>query len=586
MQLRWWAPFAHKVAVSCAAGTIDAEPEPEHPGWFRADDDRLAHGVDYDLHLDGEKYPDPLARWLPTGVHGRARVFDTTLFDWTDSGWAGRPLDGDAVVYELHVGTFTTGGTLDAAAARLPELADLGVSHVELMPLAAFDGINGWGYDGVALNAVHAPYGGPEALCRLVDRAHELGLAVLLDVVHNHLGPSGNYWEHFGPFFHDRHHNPWGAAVNLDAPGSEDVRHLLAGSAIGWLRDFHLDGLRLDAVHELKDDRATHYLQQLSVAVDELAGQVGRPLVLVAESDRNDPRTVTSSSLGGLGMTAQWDDDVHHGLHWLLTGETDGYYADFGSLDATAHALAHGFLHDGRWSSFRGRRHGRRVNFRRTPPTRFVASLQTHDQVGNRAAGERLSQLVGTDRLAAGAALLLALPYVPMLFMGEEWGASTPWRYFTSFADPELAAAVTAGRRAEFADHGWDGKVPDPQDPATFATSVLDWAERDSGDHAALLRWYRALVSWRREVPASGAPYCGSGAGTDGRPAWFGVAAGQRTAVVNLGDTAVRLPLAAADAQGAPQIDLCWPDAAATVTGGKLVLPAGASVVGRGLLQV
>jgi maltooligosyltrehalose trehalohydrolase len=584
--MRWWAPFAEMVAVRCAGTTIDADAEQDHPGWFCADDDRLAHGVDYELLLDGEAYPDPLARWLPGGVHSPARVFDATRYAWTDGDWEGSTLDDDAVLYELHVGTFTPGGTLDSAAERLPYLVELGISHVELMPLAAFDGVQGWGYDGVALNAVHSPYGGPEALCRFVDRAHELGLAVLLDVVHNHLGPSGNYWDHFGPFFHDRHHNPWGAAVNLDAPGSEDVRHLLVGSASAWLRDFHLDGLRMDAVHELRDSRAKHYLQELAVVVDELSGQVGRPLVLIAESDRNDPRTVTSSALGGLGMSAQWDDDVHHGLHWLLTGETDGYYADFGSLDAVGYALAHGFLHDGRHSTFRGRRHGRRVNFRRTPPTRFVASLQTHDQVGNRAAGERLSALVGADRLAAGAALLLTLPYVPMLFMGEEWGASTPWCYFTSFADPELAAAVTAGRRAEFAGHGWDGEIPDPQDPATFAASVLDWDERRTGRHNDVLQWYRSLIAWRRTVPASGAPYCGSAKDRDGRPSWFAVAVGRRTAVANLGSESVRLPVGPPDAEEGPCVDLCWPDGSVELADSQLILPAGSTAVGRGLLQI
>jgi maltooligosyltrehalose trehalohydrolase len=585
--LRWWAPYAARVAVVAAGQPIEARPE-EEAGWFQADDPRLAHGVDYTLLLDGHPVPDPLARWLPGGVHGPARVFDPTVFAWSDADWTGRPLDPDAVVYELHVGTFTRGGTLDAAAKQLPQLAALGVSHLELMPLAAFDGDRGWGYDGVAFNAVHTAYGGPEALCRFVDLAHESGLAVLLDVVHNHLGPSGNNWDRFGPFFNDALASPWGAAVNLDAAGSAAVRELLMGSAVGWLRDFHLDGLRLDAVHELRDGRARHYLAELAIAVDALAGQVGRPLSLIAESDRNDPRTVTSAALGGLGMTAQWDDDVHHALHWLLTGETGGYYADFGSLDAVAHALERAFLHDGRYSTFRGRQHGRPVDFGRTPPTRFVVALQTHDQVGNRAGGERLAQLVDTDRLAAGAALLLALPYVPMLFMGEEYGARTPWQFFTSFPDADLGAAVTQGRQREFGGHGWEGEIPDPQAPETFEASVLDWEEASRPDGAALLEWYRALISWRREVPATGPPTCRYAGDARGRPRWFAISAGRRSAVANLGDEPVLVAIeSSVDPERDGAVDLVWPPAsAAAPAGGRLVLPPGATALGRGLAVV
>jgi maltooligosyltrehalose trehalohydrolase len=582
-----WAPHAGAVRALPA----DGEPETlrrlgDAPGWFCGGRTWWRAGADYLLEVDGVAVPDPRATYLPHGVHGPARVVEPAAFTWTDDAWAGRDLADGAVVYEMHVGTVTAEGTLDSAIGILDELAALGVTHVELLPLAAFDGPVGWGYDGVALNAVHAPYGGPEALVRFVDAAHGLGLAVLLDVVHNHLGPSGNYWATFGPFFTDAHSTPWGPAVNLDDRGSDEVRAILVDSALRWLRDFHLDGLRLDAVHELRDGRARTFLEELGLAVADLAATLGRPLAVIAETDRNDPRTIAPVEAGGLGMTAQWDDDVHHALHWLLTGETSGYYGDFDSCDAVARALERAFLHDGRWSSFRGRTHGRPVDWTRTDPWRLVVSLQTHDQVGNRAAGDRLVALAGIDRAAAGAALLLTLPYTPMLFMGEEWGASTPWCFFSSFPDEGLSRAVTEGRRREFAEFGWDpAGIPDPQDPATHALSVLRREEQVVGDHAVLLQWYRDLLALRGSGGGPGQASAEPGAATaggltcaweadeSGKPRWFAVHRPGWVTAVNLSEGELLVP-----AEGVTSVAASWREAATRRPEGVLLRGGGSAV--------
>jgi maltooligosyltrehalose trehalohydrolase len=491
-----WVPGAESVEV-IVDGRRRLMNSGTRPGWWHLET-AAGHGSRYAFAVDGgPPRPDPRSRWQPDGPDGESAVVDHARFRWTDRRWAGRALPG-GVVYELHVGTFTPEGTFDAALGRLDHLVELGITHVELMPVAAFPGRHGWGYDGVCLWAVHEPYGGPEGLKRFVDGCHARGLAVILDVVHNHLGPSGNHLPAFGPYFTDRYHTPWGSAVNLDGPGSDEVRAFLVGSALAWLRDYHLDGLRLDAVHELVDRRAVHLLEELALAVDRLASALGRPLTLIAESDLNDPRVVTPREAGGMGVHAQWSDDLHHALHALLTGERQGYYADFGSMEALAHTLTRVWLHDGRWSSFRGRHHGRPVDVNRTPGHRFLAYLQDHDQVGNRARGDRISAQLKPDLLAVGAALVLTSPFTPMLFMGEEWGATTPWAYFTDHSDPELAEAVRRGRRAEFAAHGWRAEdVPDPQDPATVAASVLDWAQPSAEPHARLLAWYRELIALR-----------------------------------------------------------------------------------------
>ena len=434
-------------------------------------------GIDYGFRLDGgDPLPDPRSPRQPFGIKGVSRTYDHSAFTWTDRGWRGGPLHG-SVIYELHVGTFTPEGTLDAAIERLGHLGGLGVDTVQLMPVAAFPGEHGWGYDGIHLWAVHEPYGGPDALKRFVDACHARRLAVLLDVVYNHVG-IGNRLGAFGPYFTEAHVTPWGPAVNLDQPGSDEVRAFLIENALMWLRDYHLDGLRLDAVHAFEDHRAMHFLEQLTAEVQALAARLNRDLVLIAESDLNDPRLVTSREAGGYGLTAQWSDDFHHAVHAAITGERQGYYCDFGSMGTLAHTMTRVFFHDGRWSAFRGRSHGRQVDIFRVPAHRFLCYLQNHDQVGNRATGDRIAADLHPDMVKVGAGLVLTAPYTPMLFMGEEWGADTPWQYFTDHVDPWLADAVAQGRREEFARHGWAAEdVPDPQDKATFTRSKLDWSQ-------------------------------------------------------------------------------------------------------------
>jgi maltooligosyltrehalose trehalohydrolase len=493
-----WAPDASAVDLVLRDGVLPMRSAVG--GWWEREVAEADHGTDYAFSVDGGKpLPDPRSPWQPDGIHGFSRVFDADRFAWTDDDWAGRDVRG-SVFYELHIGTFTPDGTLDAAAEHLDYLVLLGIEVISLLPVAAFPGRHGWGYDGVDLYAVHEAYGGPEALQRFVDRCHEAGLAVCLDVVYNHLGPSGNYLSSFGPYFTDRHSTPWGQAVNLDDTGSAEVRRFICDNALRWFRSFHLDALRLDAVHALVDDSPTHLLAELSLDTEALAKELGRPLGLVAESDLNDPRTVEPVSEGGLGMTAQWSDDFHHALHALLTGERFGYYVDFGEPVVFAKTLTQVFLHAGSYSTFRGKNWGRPVDPAKHRGGEFLAYLSNHDQVGNRALGDRPALTPG--QLAIGAALVVTSPYTPMLFMGEEWGASTPWRYFTDHDEPELAEAVRSGRRHEFAEHGWDAdEIPDPQDPETWRSSVLDWSEPDVSPHRELLGWHRELLGLRARMP-------------------------------------------------------------------------------------
>lgn len=509
--LRVWAPRASRVDLVLPTSGSTEPMTADDGGWWRAERSLLS-GIDYAFSLDGgPPRPDPRSPWQPAGVHGPSRTFDAAAHAWADGDWPGRDVLG-AVTYELHVGTFTPEGTLDAAVGRLDHLVDLGVDVVELMPIAAFAGHHGWGYDGVALWAVHEPYGGPAALQRFVDAAHARGLAICLDVVDNHLGPSGNYLAEFGPYFTDRHQTPWGAAVNLDGDGSAEVRAFVIEKALRWFRDFHVDALRLDAVHALVDDSPRHLLAELSDAVATLAKEIGRPLSLVAESDANDPRTVTPTGEAfegrpGYGMTAQWADDVHHALHALLTGERQGYYDDFGAPETLAKALTGAFVHDGGWSTFRGKPWGAPV-----PPETdgrcFVVCSQNHDQVGNRALGDRPSRVLAPGALAVSAAVVLLGPFTPMLFMGEEWGATTPFQYFSDHEEPELAEAISRGRAREFGGHGWaelygaDVVVPDPQARETFEASRLDWAEPGSDGGRWMLDLYRALTRLRHTEPA------------------------------------------------------------------------------------
>ncbi len=585
---RVWAPAAQQLQLETSDGRTPMSRD-EH-GWWSVSLVAPADGR-YAYRVDGsDPLPDPRALRMPDGVHAPSALFDPGAFDWTDQQWPGVDL-ARSVIYELHVGTFTAEGTLDAARSRLDHLVALGVTLVELMPVAAFPGRHGWGYDGVGLYAVHEPYGGPVALQRFVDACHARGLGVCLDVVYNHLGPSGNYLGRYGPYFTDQHRTPWGDAVNLDGPGSDEVRAFVTDNALLWLRDFHVDALRLDAVHALHDDRAVPLAEELSARVDALSAHDGRPRWLIAESDRNDPGTVLprrAGGGGGLGLHAQWADDVHHGLHVLLTGETGGYYADFADPGAVAKVLTTPFFHDGTRSSFRDRHHGRAVDRRTVPGWRFVAALQTHDQVGNRATGQRLSALTGDGRLAIGAALLLTGPYTPMLFMGEEWAASTPWQYFTDHAEPELAEAIRAGRRAEFAGHGWDGQapssssapssVPDPQHEATVAASRLDWHETAGARHTRMLGWYRSLLALRRDRAELRDPWLDRvGVEHDQAAGTLVVHRGRHRVVANLADAPRTVDLGDELADAA--VLACWGPIGAPDARGRLQVPAVSAVV-------
>jgi maltooligosyltrehalose trehalohydrolase len=574
-----WAPKADRVDLDVRA--------PDHPrdtvpmvrgphGWWQLDVDGAGHGTDYAFRPDGgDPTPDPRSPWQPDGVHAPSRVFDTGRHSWADGAWRGVDVRG-RVFYELHIGTFTDAGTLDAAQERLDHLVGLGVEVVSLMPVAAFPGRWGWGYDGVGLYAVHEPYGGPAALQRFVDACHARGLAVCLDVVYNHLGPSGNYLSRFGPYFTDAHTTPWGQGVNLDDTGSEHVRRWVVDNALRWFRDFHVDALRLDAVHALVDDSPQHVLAQLSLETAALAEELGRPLGLVAESDLNDPRMVEPVSAGGLGMTAQWSDDFHHALHALLTGEHQGYYCDFGSMEVLAKTLTRVFLHDGGLSTFRGRPWGAPVDRERHSGHAFLAYTQNHDQVGNRALGDRPSMSLPPGRQAAAAALLLTSPFTPMLFMGEEWGAATPWQFFTDHSEPDLASAIRDGRRREFAEHGWSGTaVPDPQDPATRDASVLDWSQMDAEPHARLLAWYRGLVELRgREPDLHDGRLAGVSVEHDAAAGWLVVSRGAFRVVVNLADDVRTVPLDAAPSE----VMAAWDGAGLEASAVRLPGPSAAVV--------
>ncbi|OJU42950.1 MAG: malto-oligosyltrehalose trehalohydrolase [Microbacterium sp. 69-7] len=500
MTIEVWAPRAARVRLRLAGlpdGAADIEMTPRDAGWWTT----LATpnpGEEYGFVLDdSDVRPDPRSRRQPRGVHDLSAWDDAASFVWSDAAWTGRQLAG-GLIYELHVGTFTREGTLDAAIGRLPHLVELGVTHVELLPVNGFNGTHNWGYDGVLWYTVQEDYGGPEAYRRFVDAAHGAGLAVVQDVVYNHLGPSGNYLPEFGPYLRDGQSTTWGSSIDLD---QRAVRDYIIDNALMWLGEMHVDGLRLDAVHALHESASSpvHILQEIAERVDALSAHVGRPLSLIAESDLNDPIMILPREAGGYGLTAQWVDDWHHAVHVALTGETEGYYADFADPQALPKTWTGGFYHDGTFSSFRGRDWGAPLPAA-VPSWRLVTFAQDHDQIGNRAAGDRLSQSLTPARLEVAAVLTMTAPGTPMLFMGEEWGACTPWQFFTSHPEPELAAATREGRKAEFARMGWDESlVPDPNDPATFERSKLDWSELDQSAHARLLSLYRALARLRRD---------------------------------------------------------------------------------------
>ena len=492
-----WAPRAQTVAIAVNGDYY--EMQPAHGGWWKARIEAAVAGADYAFLVDGEgPFPDPRSACQPRGVHGPSRLIDHSGFRWTDQKWQAKPL-ASALIYELHIGTFTPAGTFESAAERLDYLLDLGVTHVELMPVNEFPGEWGWGYDGVDVYAPHHAYGAPAQLKQFVNLCHAKGLAVLLDVVYNHLGPSGNYLSRFGPYFTPAYATPWGEAINFDRAGSHEVRRFFLDNAAMWLRDYHFDGLRLDAIHAYHDRSALPFLEQLAAEVEALSAQVGRSLVLIAESDLNDPRVVTCRAAGGSGIDAQWSDDFHHALHSVLTGETNGYYEDFGSLAHLATALRQAYVYTGGYSPHRDRNHGRPV--RGLSGHRFLGYSQNHDQVGNRANGDRLCQLVSAGRQKIAAALVLISPFVPMLFQGEEFRASSPFLYFTQHEDAELGGLVSAGRRSEFVAFGWHpDNVPDPQDPVNFQRSKLNWAELGREPNRSLLDWYKKLIALRRST--------------------------------------------------------------------------------------
>ena len=499
ISFRVWAPNAKQVEIKIGSDLLGMTAGED--GWWLVEIPGDGAGVDYAFVLDrDDPLPDPRSPWQPNGIHGASRTVDHAAFQWTDQHWRPPPLSS-TIFYELHVGTFTSKGTFIAVIDKLDYLVDLGVTHIELMPIAEFSGNRGWGYDGVDLYAPHHVYGEPDDLKRLIDACHARGLAVVLDVVYNHLGPAGNYLARFGPYFTQRYATPWGQAMNFDGAGSDQVRRFFCDNALMWLRDYHLDGLRIDAVHAILDTSAVHLLEELACEVAELQTQTGRPLALIAESDLNDPRIVRSREIGGYGIHAQWSDDFHHALHCVLTGEHAGYYRDFGSLADLAKALQQAFVYDGCYSAFRRRRHGRTPNG--LSGDSFLGYLQTHDQIGNRAKGDRSSHLMSVGRLKIAAALVLTAPFIPMLFQGEEWGATSPFLYFTDHKDPELGRSVTEGRRREFTAFGWDPEeIPDPQAVETFERSKLDWCERDEEHHAGLWAWHRRLIKLRREISA------------------------------------------------------------------------------------
>jgi maltooligosyltrehalose trehalohydrolase len=474
--------------------------EPEDHGYHSATVDGLAEGRRYRLRLEAPgEFPDPASRSQPDGVHGPSALVDLSAWSWNDHGWTGLPMEA-LVTYELHVGAFTPEGTFDAVVPSLDELQDLGVTAVELMPVAQFPGQRNWGYDGVFPYAVQNSYGGPDGLRRLVGACHARGLAVVLDVVYNHLGPEGNHLAEFGPYLTDRHRVPWGPAINFDGSGSDQVRQFFIENALQWLDDFHIDALRIDAIHGIVDTSSRPFLMELAEAVDDRAERLGRKTQLIAESDLGDVRVIRPRQLGGFGMAAQWTDDFHHSVHALLTGERVGYYADFGSLEHLARAYTQGFVYTGQYSQYRGHRHG--SSAAGIPAKRFVVYVQNHDQVGNRAQGERLTELVGFEQLKLAAGVLLLSPFPPLVFMGEEYGEDAPFQYFVSHSDPELVEAVRRGRWDEFAAFAWESEPPDPQDEQTFLRSKLRRELRREGHHRVLWSLYRELLMLRRERPS------------------------------------------------------------------------------------
>ncbi|HSF15454.1 MAG TPA: malto-oligosyltrehalose trehalohydrolase [Vicinamibacteria bacterium] len=496
-----WAPEQARVELRILGESHPKTLARDDLGYHQAVFEGVPPGTRYFYRLtDGAERPDPASRYQPEGVHDASEVVDLD-YAWTDQGWTGYPISS-YVIYELHVGTFSSEGTFDAVVGYLDRLRELGITVIEIMPVAQFPGSRNWGYDGVFPFAVQASYGGPRGLQRLVDACHRCGLAVVLDVVYNHLGPEGNILGDYGPYFTDVYRTPWGAAINFDGPESEGVRRFFIENALQWIADFHIDGLRLDAVHAILDRSARPFLEELAAEVHALGEVLGRRVALMAESDLNDPRLVRGAALGGYDLDSMWCDDLHHATHVLLTGETSGYYLDFGLVEHLALAWERGMTYAGEYSRYRRRRHGRPMaNLERH---QIVVSVQNHDQIGNRMLGERLGALVDfeSEKLAAG--ILLMSPFVPLVFMGQEYGETAPFLYFVSHGDPELSEAVREGRRDEFRSFDWKGEVPDPQSEEVFQRSVLNHELRFHGHHAVVHELYRELLALRRRFPAYG----------------------------------------------------------------------------------
>jgi len=541
MQFSVWAPLARKsVELVCADERFALAGDSE--GYWRIECTPAQIDAGYKFSIDGgTPLPDPRSRWQPHGVHGASfLVSDAQLQEITRSVFRQKPL-AEAVIYELHIGTFTPAGTYAGATEKLAYLAALGVTHIEVMPLATFPGDHGWGYDGVYLFAPQPSYGTPVELARFIAACHAQGMAVLLDVVYNHLGPDGNYLGQYGPYFTDRVKTGWGDAINYDGAGSDEVRRLVIDNARMWLEVYGFDGLRLDAVHAIYGFEAVHVLEELASSIHAWGAAAERSVVLIAESDLNDPRLVQPTARGGYGLDAHWADDFHHALHGVTTGETTGYYVDFQGINDLATALREGYIYQGQYSVHRKRRHGRPPLA--VKPQQLVVSAQNHDQIGNRAKGERLSMLLNASQLKAVAALTVLSPFVPMLFQGEEWGASTPFLYFTDHPDEKLGKLVAEGRRKEFSSFGWQSEVPDPQAPATFAASKLNWDELAQPVHEELLDWYRRIIALKASTIRAEAP--AANVSCDAAAGWLAFVLGDLCVAVNFGAHAIPFTLSA-----------------------------------------
>jgi len=503
-RFRVWAPFAKTMDLHIEGPEPRVEGMEKRDEYFEFTVAGLAPGSEYFYSIDRDKKrPDPASRHQPKGVHGPSQAVPSHNFKWDDAGFVPAQLT-DAIFYELHVGTFTREGTFEAIISRLPHLKALGVNIVEIMPVAQNPGSRNWGYDGVYPYAVQNSFGGPEGLKKLVNACHREGLGVCLDVVYNHIGPEGNYLRDFAPYFTDHYHTPWGDAINFDGAYSDGVRQFFIENAIYWVSEFHVDALRLDAIHAIVDNSAVPFIEELATRVHALAKDLNRPVHVVAEDDRNDARVVTPVDLGGHGLDAHWSDDFHHSLHSLITGERNGYYEDFGSIEDLATAYSQGYVYSGQHSKYRHCRHG--SSPREIKSSQLVVCAQNHDQVGNRAKGDRFSTIVSFERLKLAAGVLLLSPFVPLLFMGEEYGETAPFQYFVSHSDEELIRAVREGRRKEFSRFKFEGELPDPQSEETFARSTLSWDLREKTKHQRMLALYTELIKIRKATPALGNP--------------------------------------------------------------------------------